>query len=372
MTKRPNEMNERLKRRFMEYRKHARQLSEKTLDKEIAALERFDLWNGRKDFARFHIDWAIGFRAHLEQARTSAGRPLGKSTMRSILATLREFVLWLSQQEGFRRRIRAADADYFNLSRRDEAEARAAPPRQAPSVKQAKRALALMPASTPREMRDKAVFALLCLTGIRVAALASLRLKHVDLEEKSVRQNPREVATKFGSSIDTFFGKGFEEAEAALAAWIAHLDDVALFGPDDPVFSAMEIAATSRSGFAADGLKRSPWKSTEPIRKIVNEAFAAANLPAFGPHAFRHMHARHAAKTCTSVAERRRHVPKPRPPGRPDHAPQLRPNQPRTPTRPDHRPIAQRGPRRMTVGPGTLNMWEQVWERISQYRTLFN
>lgn len=113
----------------------------------------------------------MGFRTHLEQIKTKTGKPLGKSTMRSVLATLREFTLWLSQQDGFRSRIRAADADYFNLSRRDEAEARAAPPRPAPSINQAKRALALMPSTTPQQMRDKAIFALLCLTGVRVAAL---------------------------------------------------------------------------------------------------------------------------------------------------------------------------------------------------------
>ncbi len=39
------------------------------------------------------------------------------------------------------------------------------------------------------------------------------------------------------------------------------------------------------------------------MRKIVNTAFAAATLAPFGPHSFRHMLARHAAKTCTSVAE---------------------------------------------------------------------
>lgn len=55
MNKRPNEKNERIKRRYLEYRKHVRQLPERTLDRE--------------------------------------------------LATLREFVLWLSQQDGFRRRI---------------------------------------------------------------------------------------------------------------------------------------------------------------------------------------------------------------------------------------------------------------------------
>jgi len=186
VTKRPNEKNERVKRQFLDFRKHARQLSDKTLDREIAALERFDVWNGRKDFARFRIEWAMGFRAHLEQARGATGKHLGKSTMRAIMATLREFFLWLSQQVGFRSRIRESDADYFKLSRRDEAEARAAPERPAPSINQAKRALAMMPATTPREMRDKAVFALMCLTGIRVAALTSLRVKHVNLVEKSV------------------------------------------------------------------------------------------------------------------------------------------------------------------------------------------
>ncbi|PWJ19361.1 tyrosine-type recombinase/integrase [Jannaschia seohaensis] len=300
---RPLEKNERVKRQFMAFRKHAKQLSEKTLDRELAALETFDVWNGRKDFARFHVEWAIGFRGHLDQARGRDGRPFSKSTTRAIMGTLREFILWLSQQDGFRRRIRPADADYFRLSRRDEAEARAAPERPAPSPTQARRALSLMPAGTPREMRDKAVVALLILTGIRVKALVSLRLKHVDLVEKSVMQNPREVATKFGKRIDTFFAKGFDEAEVALAAWMAHLDQTALYGPDDPLFPATAIAPRANSGFAASGFERRPWKSTEPVRQIVRAAFEAAGLPNYGPHAFRHMLARHAAKTAKSVAE---------------------------------------------------------------------
>ena len=303
MRKRPNEKNERLKRRFLEYRKYARQLSEKSLDREIAALERFDVWNGRKDFARFHIEWAMGFRSHLEHSTGTTGKPLGKSTLRSILATLREFILWLSQQEGFRSRIKAADADYFNLSRRDEACARAAPPRPAPSINQAKAALDLMPNQTPIQKRDKAVFALLCLTGIRVAALVSLKIKHIDMREKSVTQNPREVATKFGKNIDTFFAKGFAGAETALADWMAYLDETALYGPDDPLFPVTSITAQPNQGFAVAGFDRRHWQSTEPVRKIVRLAFDAANLPNYGPHAFRHMLARHAAKNCTSVVE---------------------------------------------------------------------
>jgi len=152
-------------------------------------------------------------------------------------------------------------------------------------------------------MRDKALFALLCLTGIRIAALVSLRIKHIDLVEKSASQNPREVATKFGKSIDTFFARGFEEAEAALGAWITYLDEVALYGPDDPLFPATAIAAQANTGFKATGFERRQWKSTEPARKIVNGAFAKAGLPNYGPHSFRHMLAREAASNATSVAE---------------------------------------------------------------------
>ncbi|MEP1421216.1 MAG: hypothetical protein ABJK59_05545 [Erythrobacter sp.] len=61
MSKQINEKNERIKRYFLTYRKHSKQVSEKTLDREIAHLERFDMWNNRKDFDKFHIDWAVGF-----------------------------------------------------------------------------------------------------------------------------------------------------------------------------------------------------------------------------------------------------------------------------------------------------------------------
>jgi integrase len=104
-----------------------------------------------------------------------------------------------------------------------------------------------MPASALRKMRDRTVFALFCLTGIRVAALTSLRIKHVDLVEKSVMQNPREVATKFGKRIDTFFANGFEEVEVALATWIACLDEVALCRPKDPLFPATRQKPAPRS-----------------------------------------------------------------------------------------------------------------------------
>jgi hypothetical protein len=119
----------------------------------------------------------------------------------------------------------------------------------------------------------------------------------------NVAQNPREVATKFGKRIDTFFAKDFVEVEAPLREWMTYLDEVALYSPDDPLFPATALTTQSNKGFRASGFTRAHWKTTEPVRKVVNTAFETAGLPAYGPHAFRHMLARHAAKNCKTVAE---------------------------------------------------------------------
>lgn len=116
-------------------------------------------------------------------------------------------------------------------------------------------------------------------------------------------QNPRKVATKFNKSIDTFFAKGFKEAKTALTEWITHLDDVALYGPDDTLFPATELSSRSNAGFSADGFTSNPWKNTEHVRKIARAAFKRLGMQTYGPHAFSHMLARRAVKTFTSIAE---------------------------------------------------------------------
>ena len=104
------------------------------------------------------------------------------------------------------------------------------------------------------------------------------RVKHVDLDEKCVRQNPREVTTKFGKVIYSFFHKDFPEAEAVLAKWITYLDEMAYYGPDDRLLPATVVSAKGTDGFEATGFERRHWSTTEPIRKIVNAPITAAGL----------------------------------------------------------------------------------------------
>ena len=53
------------------------------------------------------------------------------------------------------------------------------------------------------------------LTGARDSAIASMKLKHVDLVGRSVFQDARDVKTKFSKSFTTFFfpvGDGIQVA----------------------------------------------------------------------------------------------------------------------------------------------------------------
>ena len=260
---------------------------------------------------------------------------MGKSMRRAIMATLREFVIWLSQQDGFRRRVKLADAEYFPLCRCGTKPKRARPlQRPAPSIKQAKRALAMMPDELRRrDLRDKAIFSLLCLTGIRVQVHLSRSGSSMwTLNDKSITQNPREVATKRGKSIDTFFAKGFPEAEDVLAKWLTHLDDVALYSPDDPLFPATAVRARGTERLQGRGLS-APELDLGPNRS------ARSSKPPSSPQACRRS-AHTPSDTCLrgtargppdrspSLSPR----PKPRPRGCSDDLAALRPNQPRRPT----------------------------------------
>lgn len=304
MSNKRNENNERLKRRYLEWRKHARRLSEQSLDKEIAAIERFDAWNRRKNFRKFHIEQAMGFREHLErELNPSTGKLYSRSTILGTLNALREFVLWLSGQEGYRKRIRPANAEYFAPSRRDAAIARAAEPKSAPTPEQARHALSKMPNGTELEKRDRAAFALLTLTAARDGALITLRLKHVEPEEKCLWQNPKEVNTKFGKSIRTFFQQGYPEAERVIADWVRYQRETLLRGDEDPLFPKTAMGTGDDGGFRPIGLSHDFWSTAAPVRKLVREAFERAGVRAFGPHTFRHMHARAVLKSGANIEQ---------------------------------------------------------------------
>lgn len=280
--------NERIKRHYFDYLKEAKRMDVSSVDLVAASIAGFEQWSNYRDFARFHIEQAKGFKAHLYQQRNAAtGKPLSKATIHSRLMALKAFVFWLAGQPGYKSRISYADADYFNPSANDSRIATARREKKVPTVEQVRRVIFAMPAGSDVEKRDRAIVAFTLLTGARDNAVASFRLKHIDLAARSVFQDARDVRTKGRKTFTTFFFPIGEGVEAVLAEWIDHLREKLWFGPDDPLFPATKVALTNAGLFSAAGLSREHWKNASAIRRIFRTAFEAAGLPYANPHSLR-------------------------------------------------------------------------------------
>lgn len=283
-----NAQNTRIKREYFQYLKEARRRDEQSIDQVAKALVRFEEASGHKDFKRFHRGQAVAFKRGLDEAKNArTGKPLARATVHSTLSALREFFIWLAGQPGYKSKIAYADADYFNLSDKDVRIAKATREKPVPTLDQVHHVLATMPAGTDIELRNRALIALALLTGARGAALATLKLKHIDLEQSCVHQDARDVRTKGSKTFTTWFCPVGGDALQIVTDWCEHLRTRLLWGEDDPMFPKTQIALGAAGGFQAAGLAREHWSGTGPIRAIYRDAFTAAGLPYFNPHCFR-------------------------------------------------------------------------------------
>lgn len=287
MTRKVNEENERIKRSYLIFLRDAKRCDDTTCLKAAEAILRFEQSIGYKSFKRFRIEQARSFKAKLAEERSKAtGKPLAKSTVSSILRANKAFFQWLSGQSGYKSCIAYSDAEYFNQNAKDARAAHAQRPSRYPSLAQCRHAFDMMPKETVIQRRNRACFAFLMITAARDGAIASFRLKHVDMIERSVFQDGREVRTKRSDTFLTFFlpvdPVYFEE----FAEWMQFLQEQALFGPDDPLFPPPEMKAQS-GRFVVTGLKRECYAGAGPIREAIKDAFRKAGLHPFAPHSFR-------------------------------------------------------------------------------------
>jgi integrase len=283
-----NPENERIKKAYFRSRREAKGRAASTIDGIRKSISRYEEYTGRKNFKTFNKEQAIGFKAHLARTPSArSGQPLAISTQVAIVGALKEFFRWVSYQPGYRSRVLPTDIDYLNLSDKDTRAATAPRFKTFPTLEQVKAVIFAMPTETEVQRRDRAVVTMAILTGARDGALASLRLKHVDLTRKLVMQDPREVRTKQSKRVVSYFCPLGEDLEAIIADWIKYLREVKLYGNDDPVFPRTCVRRSEDGVFVADGLEPILWENSQPIRVIFRKAFANAGLPYFRPHSFR-------------------------------------------------------------------------------------
>ncbi|MEP2027966.1 MAG: site-specific integrase [Paracoccaceae bacterium] len=160
-----------------------------------------------------------------------------------------------------------------------------------------------MPERTEFERRDKALFSFFMLTGARVGAVASLRLKHIDLFHGKVFQDGRDVNTKFAKDIDTTFYPVNPAYLKCFTAWVEYLRSEKLFGPQDALFPKPEMGLAESGGFAAVGLSRDPYTNGNRLNAIIRSAFAVVQLPEYTPHSFRTTLAMLGKDTCKDMEQ---------------------------------------------------------------------
>ena len=283
-----NANNERIKRQYLAYLKEAKRHDEQTVDAVATALARFEADTKHRDFRTFHFEQAIAFKRHLaEQRNQQTGAKLSKATLNATLAHAKRFFQWLAGQPCYKSRLQYSDADYFNLSDKDLRIATARREQVGPTLDQVKHVIARMPAHTDVQRRDRALIAFTLLTGAKDSAIASMKLKHVNLALGCVEQDAREVRTKFRKTFTTYFFPVGEEILNILTEWESFLRQKMLWCNEDPLFPATKVALGASGHFGADGLERIHWSSASRIRKIFRHAFASAGLPYFNPHSLR-------------------------------------------------------------------------------------
>lgn len=282
-----NPNNERIKHQYFDFLREAMRMSEHTIDGVAKSLARFEEYTKYKDFRTYRVEQAIGFKQHLSEQKNLSGSLLSKSTIHTTHANLKRFFEWLSREPGYKSSIKFSDAEYFNTSSKDRKIATARRIQKVPTLEQITYVIKSMLSNTDIEKRNRALIAFTLITGARDSAIASAKLKHIDLEKGSFFQDARDVETKFSKTFMTYFFPVGDELLEIFKDWVIYLKVDKLYGNDDPLFPMTHISIGKSNQFEAIGIKPHHWSSAAPIREIFKDAFEKAGFHYFNPHSFR-------------------------------------------------------------------------------------
>ncbi len=292
--------NVRIKRQYFNYLRNARGQSESSIDAVAKAIARFEDYNNMRSFKAFNHNQAVAFKNHLaKQYGRRSAKTLSKATLHATLANLKRFFQWLSGQPGFKSRFQYSDAEYFNMTDNDVRTATARREQKSPTLNQIKHVISQMPTNDEIQKRNRALLAFTLLTGARDGAIASMKLKHVDLQTGCVVQDARQVKTKFGKTFTTYFFPVGDWVVEIVEEWVTFLREQKLWGNEDALFPSTMVAYNdSTHQFEAAGLNTVGWSSANPVRTIFRNAFETAGLPYFNPHSFRNTLVRLGEEVC--------------------------------------------------------------------------
>ncbi len=271
--------NLRVLQRYTVYLENHQNLDVRTVDEHLRSLARMSGFFEHKDFEKVTIYDACNFKDALRSLCIGEGQgALSISTVSHTLDRCRAFIQWLQRQSDTK--LPADLAGYFSLSRRERVIEANTVKGTSLTFDQALCIFSAMPITNPIELRNRAIVAMFITTGMRIAALVSLRGKHVNNRTRWINQDPREVDTKFGKTIRTYcldLGLGLL---VALDEWITWRNANG-FSQDDAFFLPDRYIQPNALGFGYKGNCveiAQCWKSEDPVQRIIKEAASVVGI----------------------------------------------------------------------------------------------
>ncbi|MGD9811433.1 MAG: tyrosine-type recombinase/integrase [Sphingobium sp.] len=291
-------------RQYERYLREAEGLADSTIENNLRAIANYEKFTGHADFKTFNTDVATAYKRHLmKKGGRRAAEQSSRATVRSKLGYVERFFRWLSDKPTYKSRIDVSDTRFFRLSNRDIALTRGRTIKDAATVDQLRHVIMTMPSETAIEKRNRALVACALLTGARVNALITLKLKHVRPDNLGINQEAEDVHTKFAKTIPTAFFPVGDDIRDIFLDYVAFLKTELHFGNNDPLFPHTRKEVGEDRMFHWVGLTREHWDTPQPVRDIFRAAFAAAGIPYFSPHRVRNTLVQLGQEICEDTAD---------------------------------------------------------------------
>ena len=302
--------NEQLKRRFYEWLKSSRGFSEETIRCYEKAIWLWEDFTNKDAFGSFNKTMARAFKDWLRnKKKTNSQKNISISYCYDILRFIKVFFDWLSKQAGYKSKINQTAIDYLNLTRKEVREATQPKSIKYPVLEEIKMVIEKIKGKTEIEMRDKALFSLVFLTGARISAIRTLPMKSFDRTNLILYQDPAlGVETKFSKKItSSLIPFSYKETLDYFLQWFDYLEKQNGFKPDDPIFPATKIenGKDNISYYNTGEVENKKLKSSSSLRNIFKKRFEQAGVKYYHPHTFRHWWVKEMAKLPLTEEEKK-------------------------------------------------------------------
>lgn len=276
-----NPVNERLKHEFLQYNREAGGFAPASVRTQELDLDRYEAFIENRTFGSLTKEEAIAFKKHLREGKLSV------AVVKATLKTTKAFHFWLHKTKRLGQRGFMA-IDYLTLDAKEARKAIAIEKfGKYPTFDEIDQAIMAMPAKDLRDRRDRGMMLVLATTAIRLSALRTLRIKHLDLENGCLHQLSSEVETKFSKSFVSII-------LPIKPRWLELLADYkeellqAGYCDEDPLFP--KTSPVKQEGFNNRSMTKEFLRDGQMIERIFGAAFTNVGLKKFTPHSVRDTH----------------------------------------------------------------------------------